>query len=265
MKQKRGVVFVALTAALALGVSLVFSLQKSPAKRQGAHRQSAGAATGVSAGEKFVFDNNDAAKSLVSSPPVESKRDGQASFEDAMEPFRGNVVVSFGKVEDIGQQAGYILPLLAEMRSLAAGDPSRLTPGQRNRLLDLQRRYAGLLGVLPEIAGFQNNPAEYGKFFSNMARQAAGLNASQTARVDDYMRARANEMIQAGLNDAKKPSDAAQMDDWESRRDRFNEQTVAGLRQVLTPELAARAGFDEQTMELFETDFDKARLQPALN
>lgn len=181
------------------------------------------------------------------------------------ESLRGNVVVSLGKVEDIGREIGYIAPLLAEMRTLAAVGNAKLAPEQRRRLLDLQRRYAGMLGLLPVIAGFQNNPAEYGKFFAQMAKQSAGLSQSQADNVDLYMRGRANEMIQAGLNEAVKPADPAQMDAWEARRDGFNEQTVEGLRQVLSPQVADRAGINEQMMELLETDFDRAGRQPGLD
>jgi hypothetical protein len=67
-------------------------------------------------------------------------------------------VVSDGKVDEIGKQAGFIFPLLQEVRSLAARDPAILSLAERSRLLDLQRRYADMLGVLPEIAGFANKP-----------------------------------------------------------------------------------------------------------
>ena len=264
MQHKRATVVLAAVAFLALGIGFTDLLQKS-----GLGRPVKSTAVGTdrpAASRRGTFTFDDApATSSSSAVNAKTGQSGKDPLEAAIEPLRGSVVVSFGKVEDIGKQAGYILPLLAEMRSLSSSDPSRLTADQRSHLLDLQRRYADLLGVLPEIAGFQNVPAEYGKFFSNMARQAAGLDAWQTAQVDNFMRARANEMIQAGLNDAKKPADPAQMDAWESRRDQFNEQTIAGLREVLTPEVATRAGLNEQTMEFFETDFDKARLQPALN
>lgn len=168
------------------------------------------------------------------------------------------VVVSHGTVEEIGRQAGFILPSLGEMKALAA-NPS-LTPEEKSRLLDLQRRYADVLGVLPEIAGFQNNPAEYGSFFRSMVRQSAGLGDAQAAQVESYMRQRAQEMIAAQLNEANMP--AAGQQAWEDRRDVFNEQTVSGLRQLLTPPVADKAGVTPQLLEFLETDFDKAGTQP---
>lgn len=171
-------------------------------------------------------------------------------------------MVSFGKVEEIGREAGYLLPALTELRRLSAIPASKLSIPQRSRLLDLQRRYADLLGALPVISGFQNNPAEYGRFFANMTKQSAGLSETQAKQVDAYMRVRAREMIQSGLNDANKPSDPAQMEAWESGRDQFNARTVAGLRQVISPRVADRAGIDEKLLEFLETDFDKSGMQP---
>lgn len=221
-----------------------------------AHRESADM-------ERFAFRET-AGPLSVSASRKKDERDS-AALEAAVEPLRGNVVVSFGKVEDIGREAGYVLPSLAEMRVLASTDRSELSPEQRRHLLDLQRRYAGMLGMLPEIAGFQNNPEEYGKFFSNLAKQSAGLGQNQTSQVDSYMRGRAADMIRSGLNEANKPADPAQLDAWEARRDQFNEQTVDGLRQVLSPQIADRSGINDQMMEFLETDFDKAGVQPGIN
>lgn len=253
--------------SLVAAACLVFLFLRSVKQENPSSAFSASPAASVSRGiqknDNFSFQEGTAP---AAEPLQPSHADLTASEQELeLDALRGNVVVSFGKIEEIGLQAGYILPSLAEMRALAAMDPAKLASEQRRHLLDLQRRYTDLLGVLPEIAGFQNNPAEYGKFFANMARQSAGLSESQASQVDGYMRARANEMIQSGLNEASQPSDPAQMDAWEARRDQFNEQTVAGLRQVLSPQIADRAGINTQLLEFLERDFDKAGKQPGLN
>ena len=251
--------------AVAVGLAGIFLFLRSGAavgtpasahKEGPAHRESEDM-------ERFAFGETDGA---VSAPAArkEDERDS-AALEAAVEPLRGNVVVSFGKVEDIGREAGYVLPSLAEMRALASTDPSEFSPEQRRHLLDLQRRYASMLGMLPEIAGFQNDPEEYGKFFSNLAKQSAGLGQDQTSQVDSYMRGRAADMIRSGLNEANKPADPAHLDAWEARRDEFNEQTVDGLRQMLSPQIADRAGINDQLMEFLETDFDKAGVRPGID
>lgn len=186
-----------------------------------------------------------------------------AALRARLAPLEDNVVVSLGKVEDIGKKAGSILPALRELRRLLKKDRDDLSPREKKRLLELQRQNADVLGMLPEIAGFQDNPAEYGKFFRSMVQEAAGLDAAQADSVEAYMRERATLMNQAGLNTAKGPTDAAARDRWETRRDAFNQQSAAGLAAVLPPGAAARAGVNPQMMELLEMDFDKAEEEPA--
>ncbi|MDP1590701.1 MAG: hypothetical protein Q8M07_23305, partial [Prosthecobacter sp.] len=136
-------------------------------------------------------------------------------------------------MEDIGKRTGAILPALAEMQTLLERDPATLSADEKRRLLDLQRQHAEVLGMLPEIAGFQDRPEEYGKFFRNMIQQSAGLTDPEGASVDAYMRQRAQLMNQQGLNAGSEPQDAQIEASWETRRDAFNTQTANGLQNLL--------------------------------
>jgi hypothetical protein len=176
--------------------------------------------------------------------------------------LEGKVVVSLGTVADIGKRAGSILPALRELRALTARDRTTLSDDEKRRLLDLQRQHADVLGMLPEIAGFQDNPAEYGSFFRSMVQEATGLTDAQASQVESYMRQRATSMGQLGLNTAKEPTDPTLEKQWEERRDQFNEQTATGLQALLPPGAADKAGINAQLMELLEMDFDKAEAEP---
>ncbi|OYW17204.1 MAG: hypothetical protein B7Z55_13010, partial [Planctomycetales bacterium 12-60-4] len=96
-----------------------------------------------------------------------------AALRESLAPMQGRVIVNLGKVEDIGKRTGAILPALAEMQTLLERDPATLSADEKRRLLDLQRQHAEVLGMLPEIAGFQDRPEEYGNFFRNMIQQSA--------------------------------------------------------------------------------------------
>jgi hypothetical protein len=170
---------------------------------------------------------------------------------------KSNIVVSLGKVEDLGQRAGALLAGMAELNALGARDPNTLTPDEKRRLLELQRDNAKLLGALPEITKFQDSPDEYGRFFKTMMQQAVGLNEAEAAQVESFMRQRAVEMNQLGLNAAKEPTDAKAEEEWEERRDKFNEQTAESLKKVLPPGAAEKAGISKELMEFLEMDFDK--------
>ena len=176
----------------------------------------------------------------------------------AAKALEGEVVVSLGKVEDIGRQAAGVMLAKKELKGLKGIQIPERTPEQRRRILELERQRAELLGSLPEVAGFQNNPDEYARFFTGMLKEAAALDAAQSKAVNDYMLARGQAMINAGLNDAKKPADPAEFDAWEVRRDAFNADTVAGVGALLPPGTADRVGFNNAFMELLERDFDRA-------
>ena len=82
-------------------------------------------------------------------------------------PLKGKVIVSLGRVEDIGKRFGAFLPAFGELHRLSSREPDTLSPGEKRRLLELQRDHAKLLGALPEITNFQDQPDEYGRFFSS--------------------------------------------------------------------------------------------------
>jgi len=173
--------------------------------------------------------------------------------------LKDDVVVTLGKIEDVGRQAGSMLASQTELAALQALDPATRTPEQNRRLLELERQRASALGALPEIEHFQDNPDEYARFFGSLLTEAGELNAAQSKAVTDYMRTRGAEMVAAGLNAAKEPADPAQEQAWEEKRDEFNEATVDGVAKILPPGEAERIGFTDKFIELMEQDFDKAK------
>lgn len=173
--------------------------------------------------------------------------------------LKDHVVVSFGKVADVGRQAGTMLLAQSELAALQALDPATRTPEQNRRLRELERQRASALGMLPEIAQFQDNPDEYARFFGALLTEAGKLDPAQSKAVTDYMRTRGTEIVAAGFNAARKPADPAQEDVWEEKRDAFNEETVEGVEKILPPGEAGRIGFTDKFMELMEQDFDKAK------
>ena len=86
--------------------------------------------------------------------------DEAAELRQRLTPLADKVVVSLGTIDDFGKRTGAILPALHDLRALAGRDRSTLTPEEKRRLLELQRQHAAVLGMLPKVAGFQDNPAE---------------------------------------------------------------------------------------------------------
>ena len=191
-----------------------------------------------------------------------ARQDAESAAADLrarLAPLDNQVVVSYGRIEDIGKHTAALLSANAELEALSSRDPATLSADEKHRLLDLQRQQADVLGMLPEIAGFQNNPAEYGRFFRSMLQQSAQLTDPQAAQVESYMTQRAQAMDQLGLNAARQPTDPTLADPWETQRDQFNQQTASGLTSILPPGAANRAGFNAGLMEFLEMDFPQLK------
>lgn len=170
---------------------------------------------------------------------------------------RPDTNAAIGRIQDNGKRAGAFLPSMGELGALTRRDATTLSADEKRRLLELQREQARLLGSLPEIVAYQDNPEEYGRFFSSMIQQAAGLSDAQTVEIENYMRARGLAMNQAGLNAALEPTDPKLEEEWEERRDAFNAQTAQGLKGILPPEAAQKAVIGPELLEFLEMDFDK--------
>jgi hypothetical protein len=195
---------------------------------------------------------------LATAPATQPHQDTTASTTPD-QPAEDEVVVSLGTITDLGRQAAAFLPMLREIKELSTKDPILMTAGERVRLANLQREHATFLGALPEIAAFQDNPPEYGKFFGSLARELASLTDAQAAAVENYMRQRSESMVQQGMKTTDAPADPEALETWKKKRDAFIEETADGLADVMPPGSAAKAGLDDRFLEFLEMDFAKAQ------
>ena len=253
------------TAVVVVGVAFVVWLRQRPSDPSGPvevtqsqHSEVPGLTTPGTLAPETDGQITDLATRLAAETRARRRAEAEAAaLHQTIAPLQTNVVVSFGTVEDMGRRAGAFLPSLNELQVLSGRDAGTLSPDEKRRLLELQRDHAQLLGALPEITRFQDNPDEYARFFRSMFEQAAGLSDAQAGQIESYMRERATAMNQAGLNAAREPTDPKLEEEWEERRDKFNEQTAEGLKTILPPGAAEKVGFGPELMEFLEMDFDK--------
>ncbi len=189
--------------------------------------------------------------------PLTNPRPATPSPEEQklMETLRDNVVVNLGKIEDIGRQSSAMMTSRKELRELRKIPAADRTPEQSARLLELERQSANALGMLGEIASFQNNPDEYSRFFGSLLQEAGHLDPNQTAAVSNYMHDRGAAMVANGFNAANEPANAAEAAAWETKRDAFNKETADGVAALLPPGLAKSIGFTPGFLEVLEQDF----------
>lgn len=186
-----------------------------------------------------------------------------AEAEKLIEPMKREVVVALGTPEEIGGQTARMLKGWEALEALSRRDPATLTAAEKTQLLNLQRERAQTLGILPEIAGFQDRPAEYGRFFRRLLQDSAALNDTQAQTVEGFMRQRAVEMNALGLNQGRTPTDPALAAPWEQQRDAFNTATYEGITKLVPAEKLNSAGINASLLELLENDFTDFQRVPA--
>ena len=79
------------------------------------------------------------------SPAGKTALRAASAADKAAVELKDHILVSLGKLEDIGRQAAAMLLAEKELTDLRASDPAARTPEQRRRLLDLERQRASTL------------------------------------------------------------------------------------------------------------------------
>jgi hypothetical protein len=174
------------------------------------------------------------------------------------EPLTGEVLVSYGTIEQMGSTfADFFSSQQARnLRSTAEklGDTSQaLTLEETARG---QRALAEIMGMLPEVEKFQDQPTEYGRFFKGLLQAGGNLTDAEAQAVETLMRQRAEEGIRRGVNAGRKPQDG--LFNWELQRDAYNEETAAQLRAILPRKAQEIFPVDGPFMEFLEMDLDAA-------
>ncbi len=158
------------------------------------------------------------------------------ALEDTLGPLREEVLVSYGRIEEIGQSFGGILETSVEARRLLSKPENELTSEEALARADYLHQHTELMGVLPEISRMQETPEEFARLMQTALQHAANLDGNAVAGLEDFILRRSQEKLKEGLIPNLRPED--NQDDWDQRRRAFNEETVSGLLERL-PESAS--------------------------
>ena len=161
------------------------------------------------------------------------------------------LLASFGRIEDMGRNAGSALRGL--IRMLAGHSASG--PENEANVIQLMR----VKGQLPEIRNFENNPDEIARFQSSTLRQALDLSETTEAAMRPLIRNAFIEMAQQNLTASHRPLGPAEEEQWVVRRGQALQRLMHQLRphlpdsnapstrEALMFALNVGAGFDEKT------------------
>jgi len=154
-----------------------------------------------------------------------------AELESRLPTSDGDVVASFGRIEQMGQRAGKAVMVLA--RQVAAQIAAKKPGGKPVTAMtaDEEAGFAEFFAQLGELRAVENDPREIARFQAATLREVFGLDDATAGRVSaflesEFARLKTQQLI-ANFRPGNEPGD------WDRRRDAAMTELAARLRPVL--------------------------------
>jgi hypothetical protein len=154
-----------------------------------------------------------------------------AELESRLPTRDGEVLTSFGRIEEMGKRASKAVTFLARQ---AAAQAAAQKPGGKpvtDLTKDEQSAFAEFLAQLGELRAVENDPREIARFQATTLREVLGLDDATSGRVTafletEFARLKAQQLT-ASFRPENKPGD------WYRRRDAAMTELAARLRSLL--------------------------------
>jgi hypothetical protein len=156
-----------------------------------------------------------------------------AELESHLPTRDGEVLTSFGRIEEMGKRAGKAVTFLA--RQAAAQTAAQKPRGKPVTDLDLtkdeQAAFAEFFGQLGELRALENDPREIARFQAATLREVLGLDDATSGRVSAFLEAEFARLKAQQLTANFRPEN--EPGDWYRRRDAAMTELAARLRPLL--------------------------------
>jgi hypothetical protein len=161
----------------------------------------------------------------------------------------GEVIVSLGKIEDMGRDAGRALQSMLRATSLGADNPAKIQ--------EAFLQWMEVIGGLPEIREFETKPEEISRFQSRALAEALSLPPAAEAAIQPLIRDAFAGMAARGLTANQRPATGSEA--WIEERSHALQDLMLRLRphvpdsgsssarQALTFVLNLGAGMETET------------------
>jgi len=150
-----------------------------------------------------------------------------AELESRLPTRDGEVLTSFGRIEEMGRRAGKAVTFLA--RQAAAQTAAQKPRGKPVTDLDLtkdeQAAFAEFFGQLGELRALENDPREIARFQAATLREVLGLDDATSGRVSAFLEAEFARLKAQQLTANFRPEN--EPGDWYRRRDDRTRRSVA--------------------------------------
>ena len=154
-----------------------------------------------------------------------------AELESRLPTHDGEVLTSFGRIEEMGKRAGKAVTFLARQ---AAAQTAAQKPGGKpvtDLKKDEQSAFAEFLAQLGELRALENDPREIARFQATTLREVLGLDDATSGRVTAFLETEFARLKAQQLTASFRPEN--EPGDWYRRRDAAMTELAARLRPLL--------------------------------
>jgi hypothetical protein len=154
-----------------------------------------------------------------------------AELESHLPTRDGEVLTSFGRIEEMGRRAGKAVTFIA--RQAAAQTAAKKPRGKPvpDLTKDEQSAFAEFFGQLGELRALENDPREIARFQATTLREVLDLDDATSGRVSAFLEAEFARLKAQQLTASFRPEN--EPGDWYRRRDAAMTELAARLRPLL--------------------------------
>lgn len=154
-----------------------------------------------------------------------------AALNNRLPTRDGEVVVSFGRIEQMGQRAGNAVIVLARQATAqTAAQKSGVTP-VTDLTTNEQTAFLEFISQLGELRAVENDPREIARFHVSTLREVFGLDEATAERASAFLEPEFARLKAQGLTASFRPENGP--GDWDRRRDAAMTEIADRLRPLL--------------------------------
>lgn len=140
----------------------------------------------------------------------------------------GDIIVSFGRVEQMGQASAKFVSLIYRLsgNNVAAGND--LAPQDEQQMTEASLKH---VAQIPELQGMEDNAGEISRFHAATLKEVFGLDAASANKAATFLDAEFARLKSEGLTVSQRPE--ADKAAWEKRRDDAMNDLASRMKTML--------------------------------
>ena len=140
----------------------------------------------------------------------------------------GDIVVSFGRVEQMGQASAKFVSLIYRLLGNNVDGDNDRAPEDQQQMTEASLKH---LAQIPELQGMEDNAGEISRFHAATLKEVFGLDAASANKAAKFLEAEFARLKSDGLTVSQRPE--ADKPAWEKRRDDAMKDLASRMEAML--------------------------------